>query len=281
MAVMTKKTFNELPIGVFDSGIGGLTVLRALEQVLPQETFLYLGDMARLPYGTKSHDNIIRYTQQAAHFLIQQGIKLLVIACNTATTAALPVLQQAFPEIPILGVLEPGAKAASLASRNGHIAVIATEATVNSGGYQNTIKKYRPEAEVQAKACGVLVALAEEGWSDNPITESVARYYLEPLLGKQQTFSPDCLVLACTHFPVLLHAIKKVIAPDMMVVDSAAATAAAVKATLAERQLMNQQPRATPIQFLVTDAPTRFEHTAKNFLQRDIDASMIKLIDLL
>lgn len=271
---------SDLPIGVFDSGVGGLTVLRSLEKLLPQESFIYLGDMARLPYGVKSPDIITRYTQQAAQFLINKGIKLLVIACNTASSMALTTLQTDYREIPIVGVLEPGAKAASLATKNGQIAVIATEATVKAGGYQKAIKQYLPQAQIKAKGCSLLVALAEEGWVDNPITVAVARHYLEPLLS-QNNFKPDCLVLACTHFPVLLPDITQVTHKDITIVDSATATAEVVKDLLQEKSLTNSGKAKRTTQFLVTDAPERFANTANSFLGRKININDINLIDLL
>lgn len=170
---------SRLPVGLFDSGMGGLTVLKALNRRLPGEDLLYLGDTARLPYGTKGPDTIVRYTLKAAQKLVDMGVKMLVVACNTATAAALPVLREHFAPLPVLGVVEPGAQAAAQASRNGHIVVLGTEATINGGAYQQAIARIRPEAVVMARACNLFVSLAEEGWMDGPLVEGVARRYLQ------------------------------------------------------------------------------------------------------
>lgn len=278
MSTMVDK--KHLPIGVFDSGVGGLTVLRALQQALPGESFLYLGDTARVPYGTKSPDTIVRYSREAAEILIHRGIKLLVIACNTASALALPSLQQEFPEIPIIGVLEPGAQAACLASKKGYIAVIATEATVNAGGYQKAIKKIRPEARVVAKGCSLFVALAEEGWTSGDIPEAVARRYLESLLLAQADYTPDCLVLGCTHFPILLEPIKNVIAAEITIIDSAQSTAETVAKTLQELSLRKLKQDEQTLRFLVTDAPERFVRIAQLFLGRTMELNQLELVDL-
>lgn len=269
-----------LPIGVFDSGVGGLTVLRALRQQLPQESFLYLGDTARLPYGTKSPETIIYYAKQASQILINRGIKLLVVACNTASSLALPALQQTFPDVPIVGVLEPGAKAACATSKNGHIAVIATEATVNGGGYQEAIKKLRPDAKVIAQSCGLLVALAEEGWVDGPIAEAITKRYLEPLLNAHQNYNPDCLVLGCTHFPALFNTIQNIVGRKITVIDAAKTTAELVTQTLSQLNLQQPSPHAGASKFLVTDAPLRFARVAKQFLGIELNLNDIELVDL-
>jgi glutamate racemase len=280
MPTTTKK--NSLPIGVFDSGVGGLTVLRALQQQLPQETFLYLGDTARLPYGTKSPATVIRYSNQACKHLINRGIKLLVVACNTATALALSALQENFPRLPIIGVIEPGAQAACATSVNGQIAVIATEATVNAGSYQKAIKKIRPEANVIAQGCSLFVPLAEEGWVDDDIADAVAKRYLEPLLIQQANFKPDCLVLGCTHFPILLSPIKKVAGKKIAVIDSAKTTAEAVKQVLENLKLKHTaNNHSSPHnKFLVTDAPERFIRIAQLFLGTPLHAKDIELIEL-
>lgn len=269
-----------LPIGVFDSGVGGLTVLRALRQQLPQESFLYLGDTARLPYGTKSPETVIYYAKQATQTLINRGIKLLVVACNTASALALSALHQIFPEVPMIGVLEPGAQAACSISKNGHIAVLATEATVKDGGYQMAIKKLRPDAKVMAQSCGLLVALAEEGWINGPIAEAITKRYLEPLLKNQQNYHPDCLVLGCTHFPALLGTIQAIVGNEIAVVDSAQTTAEIVTQTLSQLNLQQTNPHAGAIKFLVTDAPERFARVAKQFLNIELNLNDIELIDL-
>lgn len=270
------QSLNELPIGVFDSGVGGLTVLRSLQAALPHEKFLYLGDTARLPYGTKSQETVTRYTQQACDTLIQRGIKCLVVACVTASTLALPSLIHHFAAMPMVGALEPGARTAANSSKTGKIAIIATEATVKSGGYQQLIQQFRPTAQVSAQSCQLFVALAEEGWVDGPITKAIAARYLEPLL-KQH--GPDTLVLGCTHFPVLLGAIREVVGDKLNIVDSAQTTAHDVKELLSKKQLLNSSQQKTIPHFLVTDSPQRFHDVAKRFLDREINSSQIELVD--
>ena len=196
-----------LPIGIFDSGMGGLTVLKAISGRLPGENLLYLGDTARLPYGTKSRDTIIRYTLKAAGRLVDEGVKMLVVACNTATSAALPELREHFAPLPVLGVVRPGAEAALAASRNKRIVVIATEATIAGGAYQQAIASLCPEARVQGRACTLFVPLAEEGWMDGPIVEGIASRYLGDLFSPGRPDRPDTLVLGCTHFPYFKEAL--------------------------------------------------------------------------
>ena len=272
---------SHLPIGVFDSGVGGLTVLRALQQQLPNESFLYFGDTARLPYGTKSPDTVIRYARQATQLLIDRGVKLIVIACNTVSALALNVLQQEFNNISVVGVIEPGAAAACKTSVNGHIAVIATEATVNAHSYQQAIKKIRPDAVITAQGCSLFVALAEEGWLEGPITEAVAERYLRPLLLQQGGVSPDCLVLGCTHFPVLIKAIKKIVGEKICIVDSAQTTATVVAKMLQQSELKNTQTtNPAKVKFLVTDDPKRFVRVTRQFLGMALDVSEVELVDL-
>lgn len=279
---MNNQTLNSLPIGVFDSGVGGLTVLKALQKQLPGESFIYLGDTARLPYGTKSQETVIRYAQQTAQILIDRGIKCLVIACNTATTLALPALQATIKDIPVIGVLEPGAKAACSATKNGRIVVIATEATVKAQGYQNAIAQLQPELVVTAKGCSLFVALAEEGWVEGPIAEAVAARYLAPLFSVNHGMRPDCLVLGCTHFPILINAIRAVVGSEINIVDSAQSTAETVARELKQLGLLN--PNLHPIlptRFLVTDSPSRFATVAKYFLGTELPISDIALVDLI
>ena len=199
------------PIGVFDSGMGGLTVLAALRSRMPGEDFLYLGDTARLPYGTKSGDTVARYALQAAEALVARGIKALVVACNTASSVALPALRARFPGLPVIGVVDPGAEAAVRATRTGHIAVIATEGTVRGGAYQVAIERLMPGAQVRSAACQVFVALAEEGWTEGPVADAAAESYLRPLLAWSagEAASADVLVLGCTHFPRLIGPISR------------------------------------------------------------------------
>lgn len=269
---------SSLPIGVFDSGVGGLTVLRALRQKLPNERFIYLGDTARLPYGTKSADSVLRYSLQAAEFLVDQGIKSLVIACNTASSVAVEPLRQRFAPMPVIGVIEPGSIAGCAASRSGHIAVLATEGTVRGGAYQRAIARLQPSATVVAQACSLFVALAEEGWTEGAIAEAIAHRYVDEVFrGDQQI---DTLLLGCTHFPVLVGALRAVIGPSIAIVDSAETTAAAVHAELHQRGLLNSGGRsATPI-LQATDSPERFARVGSRFLGEAFAASQVELVDI-
>ena len=270
----------QLPIGVFDSGVGGLTVLKALEEVLPHEYFLYLGDTARLPYGIKTPKTVSAYAIQATQFLLNQGIKLLVIACNTATALALPVLQQQFPELLMLGVIAPGARAAIKASTTNQIAVLATEATVNSRGYDQAILSLQPGAKVLALPANLLVSLAEEGLFTHEIPKLIIEHYLMPIL-KQTELELDTLILGCTHFPVLQPAIETVIAGRMQVINSAHAVALEVQALLAQRpELMYPGTQTPRTQFLVTDGVGRFMKVARIFLQRELEPQDVSLTEL-
>lgn len=273
------KADSALPIGVFDSGVGGLTVLSALERTLPLESFLYLGDTARLPYGTKSAETILRYTLQAASFLVERGIKCLVIACNTASATAVEALQQRYPHIPVLGVIEPGAAAGCATSRSGRMAVIATEGTVQGGAYQRAILRRRPDARVIARACQLFVSLAEEGWVNGPIVEAVAQRYLNDVFAAPD--APDTLLLGCTHFPVLRAALEKVVGADVAIVDSAETTAVALKHLLGERGMLRTvADKQAHARFLATDGRERFARIAARFLQRGIESAQVELVDI-
>ena len=266
-----------LPIGVFDSGVGGLTVLRALRQRLPQESFIYLGDTARLPYGTKSGESVLRYSIQATQFLVGRGIKYLVIACNTASSVAVEDLRRRFAPIPVIGVIEPGATAGCAASRSGHIAVIATEGTVQGGAYQRAIARIRPDATVVAKACSLFVSLAEEGWTQGPIVEAVVHRYLDEML--QERTGIDTLLLGCTHFPVLQDALRSVVGSRVVIVDSAQTTADALAADLLERSLDTHQSQAR-MSLLATDSPQRFARVGSGFLGEAFTPEQVELVDL-
>ena len=192
---------DDRPIGVFDSGIGGITVLKALRAALPQEDLVYLGDTARLPYGTKSPETVTAYATQATKHLLGHDVKMIVIACNTASSVALGPLTKALAPIPVIGVIEPGARAGVKATKTGRIGVIATEATVKGGAYERAIRAVMPEATVRQAPCGLFVTLAEEGWVKGEVAEAAAKRYLTPLFKGRD--APDTLVLGCTHFPVL------------------------------------------------------------------------------
>lgn len=264
------------PIGVFDSGVGGLTVLAALRDRLPNDDFLYLGDTARLPYGTKSSATIVRYSLQAAALLVARGVRALVIACNTASSVALPALRERYGVMPVIGVVEPGAAAAVAASRTGRIAVIATEGTVRGGAYQRAILARRPDAQVSALACPLFVALAEEGWQDNEVARAAARCYLQPLLAQAQ---PDTLVLGCTHFPLLRSAIAAVSGPGVAIVDSARTTADAVLQRIGHASARAAKPAAT-VRFLVTDGAERFSLVGARFLGTAVSEDAVEVVDL-
>jgi glutamate racemase len=268
-------------VGVFDSGVGGLTVLRALMETLPAESFLYLGDTARLPYGTKSPQSIRRYALQAAGMLKERGVKCLVVACNTASAVALEALAADFAPVPVLGVLDPGAEAACRATRSGRIAVIATENTVRGGAYQRAIGRRLPSAVVTARACPLFVALAEEGWIDGPIVEAVARRYLDDLfLATGPDDRPDTLVLGCTHFPVVAPTLRAVLGPGVAIVDSAATTAAALARLLVEQGLASPGPGVGSLSLLATDGAARVARVGSTFLGRPLDPARVEIVDL-
>lgn len=278
-----------LPIGVFDSGVGGLTVLRALESALPGESFIYLGDTARLPYGTKSGTTVRRYAEQAADQLVARGVKLLVVACNTASAVALDHLRRHFAPLPVVGVVEPGAEAACGRSRSGSIAVIGTESTIGGGAYQAAIGRRRPDARVYAAATPLFVALAEEGWTDGEVTRGAARRYLAPLLtaaSRDPGGSPDCLVLGCTHFPVLAPALMAVAVEILgdrgpfALVDSAQTTAGHVARMLDEADLRAIGSAPARAELLATDAVERFARVGSVFLGRGLTPDDIELTDL-
>jgi len=245
-------------IGVFDSGVGGLTVVSALRRRLPGESILYLGDTARLPYGSKSPDTVTRYTRRNIEFLTGRGVKAVVVACNTASALALPNLDM--HELPTWGVIEPGAIKAAQVSR-GRVGVIATEATVRSDAYPRALRALRPDLEIVSQACPLFVPLVEEGWHDDPITEEVARRYLRPLLEA----GVDTLVLGCTHYPLLVPVLQRVAGPDVTLVDSAEAVAEMVAAGLADRHL--EATEAATHHFCVTDSGETFQRIARRILQ--------------
>jgi glutamate racemase len=267
-----------LPIGVFDSGIGGLTVLRALRRELPEESFLYLGDTARLPYGTKSPESVLRYSLQAGELLVARGVKCLVIACNTAAAVAVGPLTQRFAPLPVIGVIAPGAAAGCRASHSGHIAVLATEGTVRGGAYQRAISQIRPAATVAAQACSLFVALAEEGWTEGAIVEATAHRYLDALLAADPLI--DTLLLGCTHFPVLVPALRRVVGPEIQIVDSADTTAAAMRQLLSSSESQQKLMPSRQLTLLATDAPERFARVGARFLGEAITADDVELVDV-
>jgi glutamate racemase len=276
-----------IPIGVFDSGVGGLTVLRALRAAMPGEDFVYLGDTARLPYGTKSAETVVRYSLQCAAALTQRRIRCLVVACNTASGSALDALRAHHPALPVIGVIEPGAEAAVAGSVAQHIAVIATEGTVGGGAYQKAIHRLNSAARVTSRACSLFVSLAEEGWTEGPVAEAVAHRYLDSIFSGAD--SPDTLVLGCTHFPVLAAAIGAVLPPHVRIVDSAATTAAAVVRQLAGAATGGGPARRAgsavsagrgSVTWLATDGAARFARVGSTFLGETLHAEAVEIIDL-
>lgn len=270
---------SNLPIGIFDSGMGGLTVFKAISRRLPAEDLLYLGDTARLPYGTKARETIIRYTLLASTKLIERGIKMLVVACNTATANALPALRARFAPLPVVGVVEPGARAAISVTKNERILVIATEATIKSCVYTAAIQALKPTAQITAKACTLFVPMAEEGLMTGCLVEGVAHYYLDDVLNLKDNL-PDTMILGCTHFPLLKDALKNVVGPTMTVVDPAATVAETVEAELACQNLLVATERTGQKHFMTTDNQERFARTGSLFLGEELSASAVELVDL-
>jgi glutamate racemase len=259
-----------LPIGIFDSGVGGLTVYRALHERLPNERFVYLGDTARVPYGTKSLATVERYAVENSRFLEAHGIKLLVVACNTASALALPAIRRAI-KLPVIGVIEPGSRAAVEVAQEENIGVIATEATVNSGAYSKAIGQFRKSGNVVERACPLFVPLAEEGWANTDVARIVAKDYLSDF----SKTSIGALVLGCTHYPILRDIITETVGEKISLIDSGAATAADVESLLEKSSLKHDEPLGFYQErricddldhFYVTDAAERFAKVAERFL---------------
>lgn len=248
-------------IGVFDSGVGGLTVLRRLAERLPDEHLLYLGDTARVPYGTKSPDTVVRYARTCTRLLAQQGIKLLVVACNTASAYALDILRDEV-DYPVVGVVAPGARAALACTRSQRIGVIGTAGTIQSGAYEEALLSAAPTAKVFCKACPLFVPLAEEGWTTGAVPRQVAAEYLYELLENDI----DTLVLGCTHYPLLAPVIAEVAGEAVTLVDSAQATAEVVAEVLDGLGLANTPTPRRELRLMVTDAPATFERLGRRFL---------------
>ena len=251
----------DAPIGVFDSGLGGLTVVHALLERLPAESLVYVGDTARIPYGPKSPDTVRRYAKQIAEFLVEQGVKAIVVACNTATAHALDVLRETV-SVPVIGVIAPGARAAARSSRGGPVGVIGTAGTIASGAYERAIHAENSSIEVHAVACPLFVPLVEEGWVDHPATRLIAHEYLAPL----RLAHVDTLVLGCTHYPLLAPTLQAEMGPDVRLIDSAAETAAATLQLLSERELLCALMHLPAHRFIASDAPERFLTLGRRFL---------------
>lgn len=251
-------------IGIFDSGVGGLTVTREIMMQMPKERLVYFGDTARVPYGTKSRETIIRYSRQNIRFLQQHNIKAIVVACNTASAFAEEV-QKDF-SIPILGVVRPGSKAAVKSTRNGRVGVIATQATIGSQIYSRVIHESRPEIQIFGKACPLFVPLVEEGWLEDPVTEEVVRRYVKELQEKDI----DTLILGCTHYPLLRNVIGRVMGPKITLVNPAYETALELKKLLERENLQSGEEDPPEHEFYVSDAAENFRHFAQSILPCDI-----------
>ncbi|MDZ4743844.1 MAG: glutamate racemase [Verrucomicrobiota bacterium] len=249
------------PIGVFDSGIGGLTVVKALREVLPYEDFIYLGDTARVPYGNKTADTVTRFSHEVCRFLISHNVKMIVVACNTASALSLPLLEKDFP-IPILGMISSGADAALQDSTAKHIGIIGTSATIESGAYTAAIRAKAPFVRVSSKACPLLVPLVEEGWLEHKITLEILREYLDPMLQD----NIDSLVLGCTHYPLLKSLISQVVNEKVRLVDSAEASAKATVSLLEKFHLSNPDHTPGRTALFVTDLPRKIDHVVESFL---------------
>lgn len=264
---------NNNPIGVFDSGIGGLTVVKELTRQMPVEEIVYFGDTARLPYGTKSSETIMKFSIENVLYLLKQNVKLIIIACNTSSAIALPFLSRYF-QIPIIGVIKPGAKAAVRSSRSGRIGVIGTAATITSGAYEKEIKALNSAIKVYVKSCPLFVPLVEEGWADDDeITGVVVRRYLSAFQGRKI----DTLIMGCTHYPLLRRSIREIMGRQIILVDSAEETAKEAKSLLEECGLEFRGRRKPLTRFYVSDAPDKFRAVAKKFLGRGVDdVEMIK-----
>jgi len=256
---------SDLPIGVFDSGIGGLTVVRALQQQLPHERILYFGDTARVPYGVKSSETIHQYSLQIVDFLLAQEVKLLIVACNTMAAVAAEAIRERSP-VPVLDVIEAGADVAATTTRTGRIGVIGTLTTIGSGAYEQGVRKRHAECRIVSQACPMFVPLVEEGWLDHPVTRLTAQEYLAPLLSA----GVDTLVLGCTHYPLLHPLLQDVVGPAVTLVDSAGTTAARARVLLADLELLNPAATEPVHRVYVTDMPQRFRAVGERFLGKPL-----------
>ena len=261
----------ERPIGVFDSGIGGLTVVSALRELLPNETIFYLGDTARVPYGGKSAATVERYSLEITEMLLEENCKAVVVACNTASALALPRLEEMSP-VPVMGVIRPGAEAAVAATTNGHIGVIGTRATIKSGAYEQAIQALDREVRVSARACPLFVPLIEEGWLESEITDQVVRQYLTPLVEE----GIDTLVLGCTHYPLLREAIGRFLGQSITLVDSAQNCATAVTRLLDSENLRARLDAKGKLSIALTDPPDAFLDVARKALRLEIGTVQLR-----
>lgn len=270
---MDKSELLLQPIGVFDSGTGGLTVVRALRDLLPHEDIFYIGDTARLPYGGKSRQTIERYSIEISGLLLAEGAKMIVVACNTASSLAVPRLHELL-KVPVVGVIAPGARAAVKETRIGKVGVIGTKSTIQSEAYERTIRALNPNIRVTSQACPLLVPIVEEAWLDEDITREILHRYLDPLIAT----GIDTLVLGCTHYPLLAGLIEEVAGPEVRLVDSARNCAVAVKQTLAERGLENTKRMRGRLDVALTDGSNSFLPTAERVLRLEIDSVETRIV---
>jgi glutamate racemase len=261
-----KSVSSSQPIGVFDSGIGGLTVAHSLFDILPNENIIYFGDTARLPYGTKSKETIINYSKEITNFLLAKKVKLIVVACNTASSVAIPSLKK-ITNIPLIGVIKPGSKAALEKTKNNKIGVIGTFGTIESDAYKKQIHQLKKNAKVFQQSCSLFVQLAEDGWTDNKIASMIAKEYLLDL----KKINIDTLILGCTHYPVLKNVIRKFMGSKVNLIDSGKETAAEVKRLLEKRKLLNPQIKSGVHKFYVTDFQKKFSEISERFLGQRLE----------
>jgi glutamate racemase len=252
------------PLGVFDSGVGGLTVVRALRELLPNESIIYLGDTARVPYGSKSPDTIRRFATEDTQFLLDRDVKAVVVACNTATAHALPHLKKSF-RVPMIGVVEPGVEATLADSECQRVGIIGTAGTIRSCAYQHALAQQRPDLLVEAAATPLLVPFIEEGWLEHPALKSVLKEYLKPMLDRRI----DTLVLGCTHYPLLVPVLSRMLGQRVRLVDSASTCAAHVKALLEDQGLLRASKSKATLEIHLTDYSEQFEALAQRFLGTD------------
>lgn len=257
---------SEKAIGVFDSGIGGLTVVKRVIASLPNENIVYFGDTARVPYGSKSNSTVVEYSLQAAGFLMKKNVKMIVVACNTASSVALEALKESF-NVPIVGVIEPGAKYALEKTKNFKIGVIGTHATINNKAYSKKIKMLAPKAEVYEKACPLFVPLAEEGWGNHPAALLIAEEYLKEM----RESGIDILTLGCTHYPILTDAIQKTIGDSVELIDSGVAASTVVREELIKNGLLTNSKTPGRYEFYISDIFSKFKETAELFLGMPVD----------
>jgi len=253
------------PIGIFDSGIGGLTVAKRVMSILANENIIYFGDTARVPYGSKSNSTVIEYSIQDAQFLIKKNVKLIIVACNTASSVALNALREKF-EIPIIGMIEPGANLALETTKNGKIGVIGTNATINNKAYSEKLKQLDPQIQVFEKACPLFVPIAEEGWLDHPATKLVAKEYLQDFIDN----GVDTLVLGCTHYPLLSETIQEIMGKSVTLIDSGFAASLQVENHLKGRGIRNDSVQLGQKEFYVSDLPDKFKLLAERFLGSEL-----------